>query len=134
MPFKPKPKVLVPKEKFNSFKGVRKVSVAKFIEGTEAYLQKCEETRRVPFLGELAYKLGISADTMSRYAQQPSYAETIKKVKQATENGLIDRGLNDNKPVFPIFLLKARFGYVETTRQDITSNGETLGVVQLPTR
>lgn len=115
-------------------KGKKKVAIGVFQDAVREYLAECEATKQVPFLGVLAQRLDIDAGTLSRYAQFSQYAEYIKKVQQASENGLINKGLNDNKPVFPIFLLKAKFGYIEQQKVDLTSNGETLGVVQLPAR
>jgi len=117
-----------------AIKGSRKVAIDNFIKAIDDYLQECEDKKQVPFLSVLAQKLDIDAGTLGRYQRHAEYARHIKRVQRATENGLIQKGLNDNKPVFPIFLLKSKFGYIEQQKVDLTSNGETLGVVQLPTR
>lgn len=112
----------------------KKLSSTDFKRISEEYLAECKETGQIPFLGELAVRCGVSADTVTEYSKSPLYSPVVKRVKQHTENGLIRKGLNENKPVFPIFLLKSLFSYVEANKLDITSNGETLGVIELPQR
>lgn len=115
-------------------KGDKKIAIDNFKDGVKAYLAECKLKKNVPFLSGLAEYLDIAMDTLSRYEQNSSYRVHIKKVRLASENGLINKGLNENKPVFPIFLLKAKFGYIEQQKVDLTSNGETLGVIALPQR
>lgn len=117
-----------------AIKGDKKIAIDVFRDGTAAYLLECKTKKNVPFLSGLAEYLDIDYSTLNRYVQNASYARYIKKVQLASENGLINKGLNENKPVFPIFLLKAKFGYIEQQKMDITSNGETLGIVALPER
>lgn len=111
-----------------------KVSPAEVSRVIDAYLAECITKKRVPFMIEVALKLGISQDTLTSYLQKPAYADVIKKLKNSTELALLRKVIDDNKPVGGIFLLKSLFKYVEGDKLDITSNGQTLGVVQLPTR
>lgn len=98
------------------------------------YLQECITNKKVPFMVEVALRLGIDKSTFLRYLQKPAYAPIIKRLKDSSELALLDKVINDNKPVGGIFLLKSMFSYIEAQKMDITSNGETVGVVQLPSR
>ena len=117
-----------------AIKGSKKVAIGDFQRATEEYLAQCKTNKRVPFLVDFALMLDISMDTIERYQHFAEYAACIKKIKQSTESGLLNKALNENKPIMPIFLLKSKFGYVEQSKIDLTSNGETLGVIALPQR
>jgi len=115
-------------------KGSKKIAIEPFIKAVEDYLAECKANKTVPLLLELAERLDISDDTLTRYVQNSTYNEYIKKVRRATEKALINKGLNENKPVMSIFLLKSKFGYIEQQKLDLTSNGETLGVIAMPAK
>lgn len=113
-------------------KGGRPLSVdlKRFNDVTQEYVKECTELKKIPFLTGLALKLGISKEAMNDYAKRPHYDKIIKSVDLLTETMVLDKGLTENKPVFPIFLLKAKFGYQEAAqRVDLTVNP---GVVTLP--
>ncbi len=101
-------------------------------EVVDGYLVECEKNKKVPFMIELARLLGIDKDNLTDYSRRPHFAEHIKRVKEASETALLRKVVDDNKPVGGIFLLKSMFQYVEQQKVDLTSNGQTLGVVQLP--
>ena len=51
------------------------------------------------------------------------------------ENALLNKGLNENKPVFSMFLLKAKHGYIESQYQKVDLNvSGSLAVVQMPSK
>jgi hypothetical protein len=109
-----------------------KIDSKAFKRATDEYLQECIDNKTVPFLQGLAQKLNIDTDTITSYGKLQRYTAQVKRVRQASENALIQRGLESGKPIMPIFLLKSLFSYQEQAKLDITSNGETIGVVALP--
>jgi len=115
-----------------ALKGENKVTPKQFKEITEKFLKDCKDNNTVPLLAKYEYLLGISDKTLASYRLKPEYASTIKRVEKAQEIALLEKGINENKPVFPIFLLKSKHNYQESSKLDLTSNGQTLGVVQLP--
>jgi hypothetical protein len=115
-------------------KGQTKVTPAQLTAKATEYLEDCKKNNRVPLLIEFAYNLDISRDTLWKYQEIPSLADPLKKVEEAQEIALISKGLNDNKPVFPIFMLKAKHKWVEQQKVDITSGGEAVGIVMLPSK
>jgi hypothetical protein len=112
----------------------KKVDINTFIGTTNRYLLECEEKGLVPLHKELALLLGIDDTTMSRYAHNPAYANVLKRVKSLEELGWQRYAEKTNKPIFPIFMLKAQHGYIEQQRLDLTSGGQLLGTIQLPRR
>lgn len=113
-------------------KGTTKVTPKDFKAITEQYLKDCKDNNQVPLLAKFEYLQGISDKTLASYRLKDEYAPSIKRIEKAQEIALLEKGINENKPVFPIFLLKTKHNYQETNKLDLTSNGQTLGVVQLP--
>lgn len=101
-------------------------------EGIEDFLEICKKDNRIPLVASLCLFLKINDDTLSEYRKNPKYAAIVKRYDLEYEQAVLRKGLEENKPVMPIFLLKAKFNYRETANLDITSNGQALGVVQLP--
>lgn len=100
----------------------------------DKYISEMKRVKKaVTITGFLVYA-NISWDEYGKYLKSPACSKAIKKLKLHAENSLVDKVINDNKPVGSIFLLKSKYNYVEANKLDITSNGETLGVIQLPTR
>ena len=114
-------------------KGQTKLNRATLKSKAEEYLNKCKDDNKVPLLKELCYSLGISDETLTRYKGKSEFMDIIKKVESAQEIALVRKGIDDNKPVFSIFMLKSKHNYQEASKLDITSNGASIGVVQLPT-
>lgn len=112
----------------------KKVSAVELNKQAEAYLAECKAKRSVPLLMEFAFLLGIDESTLRRYVESKAYQAPIKRIEKAQEIALIKHGITNNKPVFPIFMLKSKHGYKDTQQVDFTSNGETIGVVMLPER
>lgn len=116
-------------------KGEHKYTAQQLQAHADQYLKDCKENGKIPFLIGLANKLDVDASTLSDWSKEnTSYAKVVKRVKRQAEQALIDKAITENKPVFPIFLLKSVFGYQESSKLDITTNGESLGVVQLPAK
>lgn len=111
-----------------------KIDLATFKRLADEYLEECKQNSRTPLLTGYALKLGISKDTLTDYSKRSHYSEVVKRLDLITETMIQTKVLDDNKPVGGIFLLKAKFGYIEQQKLDLTSNGQTLGVVQLPQR
>ncbi len=106
-----------------------------FVRITNFYVKECDTKNRIPLLGELALLCGVDTDTLGKYRQKPKYGGIIKRIDQMQENALLNKGLNENKPVFSIFLLKAKHGYIESQYQkvDLNVSGQ-LAVVQMPAK
>ena len=113
-------------------KGERKYTADQLEKLANEYIKECKESGKVPFLVGLANKLEIDQSRLYDWEKvNPSYALSIKKVRQMSEQMLIDKAINENKPVFPIFLLKSKFGYQEAA-QKIDLSTTIQGVIQLP--
>jgi len=111
-----------------------KIDLKTFQRIADEYVEECTASNRTPLLTGLALKLDISKEAMNDYSKRPHYDNIIKRIDLITETKIQTKVLDDNKPVGGIFLLKAKFGYRDTQSIDLTSNGETLGVVELPSR
>jgi hypothetical protein len=116
-------------------KGEYKYSANELEKKAEEYIKECKEAGKIPFLIGFANKLDVDQDTLTNWSKEnTSYRRILKKVRRTGEQMLIDKALTENKPVFPIFLLKSVFGYSDMQKIDITSNGAQVGVVMLPER
>jgi len=88
------------------------------------YLDKCKEQNLIPLLQEFGTEIGLDSDTLSRYLHDDSvkqYSEPLKKIKSASESGLVRGVVSENKPIGKMFILKANHGYVE--KQHVTHSG-----------
>jgi len=116
-------------------KGEHKYSAEQLSKLADEYIKDCTTAGKIPFLVGFANKLDVEPATLSDWSKENrSYAKVLKRIKRICEERIIDKGLTENKPVFPIFLLKSVFGYSDMQRIDITTNGESVGVVMLPER
>src|ERR1044072_2339590 len=116
-------------------KGEHKYSANEREKKADEYIKETLTAGKIPFLVGFANKLDVDPATLSDWSKDNrSYAKVIKRIKRISEERLIDKGLTENKPVFPIFLLKSVFGYSDMQKIDITSNGAQVGVVMLPER
>jgi len=87
-----------------------------------------------PLLMEVALLLGIGQSTLREYQQIPAYAASIKKVKDLGELWLNRLMEGDKANANAMFKLKTRHGYIEQQKVDISTAGQPLGIIQLPTR
>lgn len=101
----------------------------------DSYFALIKESREVPTVTGLALHLGF-ADRRSlfEYGQTAKYGPTVKKARAIIENAIEQRLLTGKPPIGLIFWLKNNAGWNDKQDLDITSNGETLGIVQLPVR
>lgn len=112
----------------------KRIPAAKFTKLVETYLEEQKANKKAITLTGFCVFANISKETLRRYEESATYVDAVKKLRLHAENTLINKLLNENKPVGSIFLLKSAFGYVEQSKIDITSNGDTLGVIALPAR
>ncbi len=112
-----------------------KVSLDVFTKVTNEYLEYCEKNKQIPLIKKLAVLLGIDTDTLVNYRKKPHYSAILKRIDDLTEIALLEKGINENKPVFPMFLLKSKFGYVEQqyVKADVSLSG-SLGFSPLPSK
>jgi hypothetical protein len=83
----------------------------------------------------LALFLGfVSTQSLLEYEQSPKYGAVIKKAKTRIENQMETRLQQGRPPIGLIFALKNRFNWQDKQGMDITSGGQTLGVIALPPR
>lgn len=83
----------------------------------------------------LALYLGFNSTAgLWNYEQSPKYGDAIKRAKYRIENQLERRLQQGKPPIGLIFALKNRFGWQDKRDMDITSGGQTLGVIALPER
>jgi hypothetical protein len=117
-------------------KGQTKISATQLSKAIDQYLKDCEVKKVRPLKVELAYLLGIDKDTLTVYSKTPSMQSSIKKLEQASEI-FINRKLEESSSnQNMMFLAKVHHGYVEAqySKVDITTNGESIGIVMLPSR
>lgn len=111
------------------------VDIKALQKAIDAYF-KSADSREEPYtVSGLTLALGfVDTQSLRDYAHSPKYALIIKKAQTRIENNMETRLLSGKPPIGLIFALKNRFNWQDKQNMDITSGGETLGVVQLPTR
>lgn len=104
----------------------------------DRYIRDCSndlgEIVKEPLMIELALILGVDPSTLWAYSKRPDYAQAIKRVKILGEMFLNRTMEGDKANQNAMFKLKTRHGYIEQQKVDITTAGQPLGVIQLPTR
>lgn len=110
-----------------------KLDSGTFKQQVNDYLADCKATNKLPTLTGLSLKLGVF--DLTEYGKKPLFASDIKRLKYEAELWLTDRLSSTDKPLINhIFLAKAIAGLRDNSNLDITSNGQSLGVVVLPKR
>jgi hypothetical protein len=109
-----------------------KIKPTEINKKVDAFIEASKRGECTPTMEGLALFLGIAKVTLYEYLKKPVYANALKKAELYIETYLQNKLLVDNKPVGAIFMLKAKFGYIEQQKVDLTSNGQTMGVVQIP--
>lgn len=114
----------------------RKFETVKALDAAiEAYFKDAESREKIPNLSAMALALGFtSSKALYDYEQTPKYGASIKKARFRLESILEERLIAGKPPIGLIFALKNRFGWQDKKDLDITSGGETLGVIALPQR
>lgn len=74
----------------------------------------------------LAYSMGIDRKTLLNYKDKDEFFPTIKAARDKVEKDVERRLLEGKATTGAIFNLKNNFGWKDETKQDITSNGESL--------
>jgi len=91
------------------------------LKKAEEYYKECvSDQKKMPYMEELGLKLGVDTDTINNWGNDERIEKfgTIKRnIKELQRLRLMQRGLESNKPVMSIFLLKANHGFVETNKQ-----------------
>jgi hypothetical protein len=100
----------------------------------DEFIGKIQKAEVTPTMERFALYAGISKETLYRYRKNPIHSDSIKKLELACESAIQTKLLMDNKPVGAIFMLKAKYGYSDMQKVDITTNGESIGIVMLPNR
>jgi len=86
-----------------------------------------------PTVTGLALHLGFTGrQALIDYGERPEFADTVKKARARIEGYLEKRLVEGKPPIGLIFSLKNNFGWKDKNEVDVTSNGETMGVVVLP--
>lgn len=109
-----------------------KYSAHNFKTAIDAYLKKCDETGEIPLMVEFCTINGFSESTLKSYRERPAYQADIKRLDEASHIGWIRLAERTNKPIFPIFMLKAKFGYIEQEKSGVQININGQGVIALP--
>lgn len=102
-----------------------------FIKIAEDYLQECKNMKKIPFLEEVAIKIGVSEKTVSRWSEaNDDFCLAIEDITLYQKMALKTLGLGKNTTQMAIFLLKANHGLIETEKiQHESSGGEPLSII-----
>ena len=104
------------------------------VERIDDYFNSLEETGKLPTITGLAYHLGFSSrQSIYEYQENPTFGDSVKRARLAIEASLEQYLLNSKTPAGIIFSLK-NMGWSDQQKLDITTNGQSIGVVKLPSR
>lgn len=99
----------------------------------EEYFSYCDIEKKPYTITGLALWLDTTRETLLDYQERPEFSDTIKRAKSKCENWVEENALmNKINATTAIFNLKNNYGWKDKTEQDITSQGQQLGVVILP--
>lgn len=85
----------------------------------ESYFSKCEDSNKVPTVNGLALALGMTRETLLRYAEKDGFSDTVKAVRTRLEAEWEQR-LAGPSAAGTIFWLKNQ-GWSDKTEQAITA-------------
>ena len=75
------------------------------------YLEECKKGNKIPWLEEVAVRLGVTEMTIWRwYKAKEDFCYAVDKIKQYQKFTLMNVGLRDNPGKMAIFLLKTVHG------------------------
>lgn len=104
-------------------------------ERIKDYFEVESINNKLPTLSGLTLHLGFSQlNALYEYEQTPKFGKSIKKARLIIENALESALISGKPPIGLIFALKNRFKWQDKQDVDITSGGETIGVIAMPTR
>lgn len=95
------------------------------------YLKDCIDTFDIPYIEQLAIFLDVNDETILEWEKRyDEFSATIKKLR-SVQKFMLMKGSIESKynPASAIFQLKVNHGMIETSKQDITSNGKELNPV-----
>jgi len=75
-----------------------------------------EKTGVMSTVTGLARALGTTRQTLCDYQKRPEFTDAIKRLKHECEHFMVQRALTEKNQAANIFLLKANYGYIETSR------------------
>ena len=115
--------------------GREKVQLENFVRIVNEYIKDCDTKNKPPLLGELCLVLNIDRETLRRYRQKSAYCGIIKRIDEMSENYWIKRGNEGNKPIFAMFMLKSKHGYIEQqySKVEMAVSG-SMAVIQMPSK
>lgn len=113
-----------------------------YIDKVDHYLAQCEDTLtergklqvRLPTIEGFSIYLGVSKKSLYNWRDKhPDFLHALEKIETEQKERLLNMGLSgDYNPTIAKLVLSANHNMREKTEQDITSQGQQLGVVILP--
>ncbi len=122
------------------------------IDKTQEYIKHCIETNEIPYVERLAIQLDISVDSISRWSDKGKdnqdnskedidnelissdllikFSGVIKRVKELQRLALQEKLIKSNS-IGAMFLLKAKHGYMETSKQINEGSPTTIVVADI---
>lgn len=75
--------------------------------------------------------LGLSTQAMSEYRQRQGFGDAIKKAEERIEQDMVNKAMSGtHNPIFTMFLLKCKYGYVDKQVIDVTEHQNDAEVEQ----
>lgn len=89
---------------------------------------------KMPTIEGFSLYLGVTKSSLYEWEEKhPEFSYALGKIRTEQHNRLVEKGLSgDYNSTITKLMLSNNHGYSEKTEQDITSKGESLGVVMLP--
>jgi len=97
-----------------------------------AYFDYCDSNSKPKTITGLALALDTTRETLMDYQNKDEFSDTIKALKLRCENYAEEQVFVGKNQAGAIFALK-NYGWRDKNETDITSNGQSLGVITLPT-
>lgn len=97
-------------------------------KGTELYRTKLKVN--LPTIEGFAVYLGVDKTSLYEWAKkEPKFSHALEIIKSEQQKRLINRGLSwDYNPTIAKLMLSSNHNMREKTEQDVTSNGESIGI------
>lgn len=92
-----------------------------FKEVADTYFAECEARERIPTVNGLSLALGMTRETLLRYAEKDDFSDTVKLVRTRLENEWEQRLAGPNA-AGTIFWLKNQ-GWTDKTEQELYGKG-----------
>ncbi len=87
----------------------------RYIKTARNYLEECKNQKKIPFLEELAGRIGVSEDTLTRWSKaNEDFCGTVDRIMDHQRMAIKVMGLKS--PSMLIFLLEANHGMMRTER------------------